>query len=481
MNSHVAIAIACLSLSFAACAQDEANPTITVDYEQLRHDRMLELQRQELGVTNNQWPRFRKLMDEIKPFLDEERDTRADLSRIDINNDWAGWGMDPSLWAPEFGPRSHHEAEFARVLSVLDAWRHRRFFELTEALAQLEGVMHPPDVHGQPSHVKLTDHRELARVQAARLHTAADRGDHDDRFAAFAELVATHQTIVWFGEGFDSLVAEDGVRTACEHLLKAHLRHPITDDAWLANADAVLSRYAQKRWLPNDALIASLRAEFLDHVQRTYTDDGAGDGVFLPDEYNKMFLFFENALADYDGPFATRREAAAWLERYIGLLGPLSTATGQGYLHDETAIRTHIDSIGARMPASVDLAPAYLKMVRVLRGFEIRVAGTRVVLAIERYRLANDGAIPDSLDELGDVLPETLRTDPLSGEPWVYHAYPTSITEFGRDLLPGAKAWPYQLWSRALPGIEQATEWSSDPTNGVLITVPLQAPQYDAP
>lgn len=479
MNSHVVIAIACLSLSFTACAQEEAKPTIAVDYEQLRHDRMLELQRQELGVTTNQWPRFRKLMDEITPFLDEERDTRADVSRIDINNDWAGWGMDPSLWEPKFGPRSHHEAEFARVLSVLDAWRHRRFFELTAALAQLEGVVHPPDVHGQPSHVKLTDQRELARVQAARLHTAADRGDHDDRFAAFAELVVVNQTIAWFGGQIDWLVAEAGISAACEHLLKAHLRHPIGDDAWLADTDDVLARHAQERWLPNRALIASIHEDYLDHIQRTYTDDGTGDGVFLPGKYNEMFYFFENAIADFEGPFASRREATAWLEQHVELLHRVTTTTGQDYLEAEAAMLASAEAAGPRVPSAIDID--YSRMIRVLRKFEIRVAGTRVVLAIERYRLANGGAIPDSLDELGDLLPESQRTDPLSGEPWVYHAYPTSITEFGRDLLPGAKAWPYQLWSRALPGNEQATKWSSDPKNGVLITVPLQAPQYDAP
>lgn len=477
MNSHVAIAIACLSLSFAACAQEEAKPTITVDYEQLRHDRMLELQRQELGVTTNQWPRFHALMEEIAPFLDEAR--KEDSALWDDDNEFAGAGFSIDFYAPTAKMPAQHDAELARVLKRLDAWRHRRFFELTAALAQLEGVVHPPDVHGQPSHVKLTDHRELARVQAARLHTAADRGDHDDRFAAFAELVVVNQTIAWFGGQIDWLVAEAGISAACEHLLKAHLRHPIGDDAWLADADAVLSRLAQDRWLPKRALIASIHEDHLDHIQRTYTDDCTGDGVFLPGKYNEMFYFFENAIADFEGPFASRREATAWLEQHVELLHRVTTTTGQDYLEAEAAMMASAESAGPRVPSAIDLD--YSRMMRVLRGFEIRVAGTRVVLAIERYRLANDGAIPDSLDELGDLLPESHRTDPLSGEPWVYHAYPTSITEFGRDLLPGAKAWPYQLWSRALPGIEQATEWSSDPKNGVLITVPLQAPQYDAP
>lgn len=481
MNSRTAIAIACVALSTTGYAQEQAEPTISVDYEQQRHDRMLEFQRQELGITTNQWPRFRALMDEIKPFFDEERETRADLYRVDINDDWAGWGMDPSLWEPRFGPRSHHEAEFARVLEVLDAWRHRRFFEFTAELAKIEGVVPPPHVLGEPLPMPLTAIRELARVQATRLHAAADRDDHADRFAAFAELVATHQTVAWSGRTMAWLVAQYGIKTAVEQLLKAHLRHPIADAQWLAETDALLSHHVQEHSLPNDALIATMRTDFLDHFQRTYTDDGAGDGVFLPAPHSETIIIGGSGIDEYDGPFSTRREATIWLERFIELLFPLASATGQDYLNAETVIETHRVSAGLRVPAAVDFEPAYTKMIRTLRECEIRVAGTRVVLAIERFRLANDGAVPDSLDELGDLLPEPLLTDPLSGEPWVYHAYPTSVTEYGRDLLPGSKAWPYQLWSRALPGIEQATEWSSDPKNGVLITVPLQAPQYDAP
>lgn len=321
--------------------------------------------------------------------------------------------------------------------------------------------------------------RELARVQATRLHTAADRGDHADRFAAFAELIAAHQTVVWLGGIIAWLSAEASIRGTCEHLLKAHLRHPITDAAWLVDADAVLARHAQERWLPADAWVAAIHEEHLDHIQRTYTDDGTGDGKFLPDEYNKMFHFFENALADYNGPFATRREATAWLAQHVDLLGRLTNTTGRNYLDAEAAMLASAEAAGSRVPSAIDIG--YSRMMHVLRKFEIHVAGTRVVLAIEQYRLANGGAVPAELDELGELLPASLRNDPLSGEPWVYHPHPTSITEYGRNLLPGAKAWPYQLWSRALPGIEQATEWSSDPKGGVLITLPLQGPQYDTP
>lgn len=477
MNSRFTYAIACLSLSFAACAQEGAKPTITVDFEQQRHDRMLDLHRQELGVTTNQWSRFRDLLDEIAPFLDAAR--KEDSALWNDENEFAGAGHSIHFHMPTAELPAEYNHELARVVARLDAWRHRRFFELTAELARIEGVVPPPDVRGEPSHVKLTDLRALHRVQRTRMHVAADRDDDDDRLAAFSEILATNRTIVWFGGMVDWLVAESGVRQACEYLLAAHLRHPVTDGAWLDAADAMLARDAHERWLPSLALVEAIHESHLDTLQRTYTDDGTGDGVFLPDRYNEEFAFFKNALADYNGPFATRGEASTWLEHYVELLRSVSTATGQDYLEAEAAMLASAKSAGPRVPSAIDLD--YSRMMHVLRKFEIRVAGTRVVLAIERYRLANDGAIPDSLDELGDLLPESLRTDPLSGEPWVYHAYPTSITEFGRDLLPGAKAWPYQLWSRALPGIEQATEWSSDPKNGVLITVPLQAPQYDAP
>jgi|GEM_PF-4528521 len=148
MNSRTAIAIACLALPFTVCAQEQGKPIITVDYEQQRHDRMLELQRQELGATSNQWPRFRELMDEIKPFLDAAR--KEDAALWDDDNDWAGCGFSIYSYVPDGGTHAQYQGELARVLDRLDAWRHRHFFELTAALAQLEGVM-PPPRHTRPA------------------------------------------------------------------------------------------------------------------------------------------------------------------------------------------------------------------------------------------------------------------------------------------------------------------------------------------
>lgn len=479
MNSRLLITIACVALSTTGYAQEQAEPTIAVDYEQQRHDRMLELHRQELGVTTNQWPQFLALRDEIKLFLDEEREIRATL--YNIENDYAGSSFYVYLYVPDGGTRAQYEEELARVLEALDAWRHRRFFELTAELARLEGIVSPPHVLGEPLPLPVSDIRELARVQLTRLYAAADRGDDSDRLSAFAEVIGMYQTIAWTGDILSWIVSMGGVEDACEHVLKAHLRNPANDDRWLSDADAIIHRHAQDQWVATDALLDSLRGGSMDFIQRTYTDDGAGSGVFLPERYDQLWVLFDSALNKNDGPFDSRHVAADWFNMYHELLNALAHAKGQAYLDAELAIREHIESVGPRVPAAVDLGRTYIKSIHALRKFEIRVAGTRVVLAIERYRLANDGAVPASLEELGELLPASLRTDPLSGEPWVYRPTPTTTSEFGRDLLPGAKAWPYQLWSRALPGIEQATEWSSDPKNGILITVPLQAPQYDAP
>lgn len=82
----------------------------------------------------------------------------------------------------------------------------------------------------------------------------------------------------------------------------------------------------------------------------------------------------------------------------------------------------------------------------------ITLAGARVVLAIERYRLAH-GQPPETLDELGDLLPDGLGVDPVTEQPWDYGRTDSS----------------YTLVSRELPGYEADQQLEIDPLAGVQI------------
>lgn len=482
MIKTLRVLVCSLALAGAASSQDPQTRG-TIDNEQQRYQRMFELQRQRLGVEANQWPRFRETLTEIEAFLEAYRQANADL--YNAENDWAGAGFYVFFEPPSYGTPEQYQAERQRTLGLLENWQGRGFFELTADLASIEGVVSPPRQPEQPPELALGSIRELARAQHARLHVAGERGDDADRVRAFVELLATHRTIAWSGELMEFIVALDGAQESCKHLLASLMRDPPSDERWLVDADHAIEERLQDGWPPSDALLAAIRDAHLEFLQLTYSDDGHGGGSFLVEEYDQQPWLLGNAIDDYDGPFADRPAAVAWLERHCKLLQPCAQASGQDFVDAEQAVQTHANPVGPSIPMAIDVTPVSLHVIMEWREFQVWSAGTRVVLTIERHRRANGGAVPQSLEQLGDLLPKELRHDPLSGEPWLYLPTPVTTTEYGLDLLPDAHAWPYQLWSRALPGHKQATnrnnERGVDLPRGLLITLPAQAAQYDEP
>jgi hypothetical protein len=103
-----------------------------------------------------------------------------------------------------------------------------------------------------------------------------------------------------------------------------------------------------------------------------------------------------------------------------------------------------------------------------------------VLLAIERHRLRH-GAIPQTLEALGDLLPESLRTDPFTGQPWDYQPTPMTTRANGEPLEPNDTVWPYTLASRPLPGTTPQRPSEHDPYEGILITTPVEGNSLDEP
>ncbi|MGD1915958.1 MAG: hypothetical protein ACFCBV_07215 [Phycisphaerales bacterium] len=73
------------------------------------------------------------------------------------------------------------------------------------------------------------------------------------------------------------------------------------------------------------------------------------------------------------------------------------------------------------------------------------------MIAIERFHLAH-GRLPSSLDELGDLLADSLAVDPVTLQPWDYES--TGGT--------------YHLASRPLRGWEDDAS-EQDPLSGIII------------
>ena len=153
-------------------------------------------------------------------------------------------------------------------------------------------------------------------------------------------------------------------------------------------------------------------------------------------------------------------------------------ATGQDMLAADVRLAGHLATADWRNP----VGEAMLDPSRsndIMRRSAIEVPGTRVMLAIERYRIRNNRRVPQSLDDLGDLLPEELRRDPVTEQEWVYAPTPTTVGWNRRPLDQDQEAWPYTLRSRPLvthpPSKSTFREGAID---GTQIATPMYLPDY---
>ncbi|MEQ8844631.1 MAG: hypothetical protein RIB58_07225 [Phycisphaerales bacterium] len=427
----------------------------------------------------NQWPQYVAIMAELSPFVDEAKANDRAIRRE--GNEWAGYGFASYYVTPAIGLREHHAVERARLAGVLDEWTRRGVFEYTEALAGLPRAVPPQRAIDAPPEYSLTLVRELARVQLARMHLAAQRSDDEVRIRALHEILAMYRLHAWHDSLLGWLVAESGARDACAELLRTQLIHPMPSDTALAQADAVIAHETLDRWIAPDGLLELVRSDLLGIIDHVYTDDGQGGGTFRPEAYDELLRGGPRriSLENVETPFAPRGRAVEWSGRFLMLLSEMLAARGEGYIAAKQAALRHIEDADPSLPIAGDLGPAYVFTARNARRWEVMVAGTRVVLAIERYRLTREGEPPASLADLGALLPVALRTDPLSGEPWKYTAEAMQTDEFQQPLLPGALAWPYTLKAQPLNGKEPALGYAREATEGLLITPPIQGPEFD--
>ena len=164
----VGVLLACVEV-FGALG---ARPAVTTDYGQRIHDDIMERQRAVHGEGSNQWPRFARILDHVKP---GERDLqrRSDALRPDPNDPYAYVGFDLIL-APYDDPYREDSAQDGvfyerarqRGIEALNAWRAMGIFEHTPDLPELERVVLPPISRPavEQSHPELGLTRHLARA-----------------------------------------------------------------------------------------------------------------------------------------------------------------------------------------------------------------------------------------------------------------------------------------------------------------------------
>lgn len=471
-----------------------ATPTITRNYSQEIHDRALDRQRAILGPGLNQWPQLHAALGEVaaaSAWLDQYNKALP----TDDDDPWSYVLVDFIYEVPDGGTPEHFARAQERARHVLAKWEEMGVFEQAKAIAGLQRVARPA-VEGplmQAAFPVLGRSRQLARALAARAHQAAEAGDDAGRLEAIEQTLALGRVIAGAGTLIDSLVGQAIAALGQNTLLNTLLRHPVADDARLARADELLRLETVERPPSIMEIMDNERLSLADAVQRVFTDDGQGGGRFIPLHYAKfvgeevegqsttLTPFANTKLSNIHADlFLGRKAMNEWFDQELDLFRKAAAATGQDAQAADERLAQFQASADWRHPMAEQFA-ASKRLLETDRSARIRAAGTRVVVAVERYRLAHGGRVPASLEDLGDWLPEDLRADPFTGQPWDYAPTPRTLDVQDKPLRAGAVAWPYTLRSRPMPGTPEASGNNNNPNTGVLITVPIQGPKHDEP
>ena len=481
-----------------------AKPVVAVNYSREMHDLMLERQRGRLGgeaaQTLNQRPAFESIMvatREANDWLLEHSNHLSEQDQRDndfYDDPWQPLSLDAIYTVPREGTPQQFERARRRVVEALAEWERRGVFERSAELPGLGPIARAPG-EGPLLHFVLPHlgtGRVLARAQAARARVAAETGDHETLLRAIEETYALGRLIAGQGTLIDWLVGVAIQMLGQRMILDNLLLHPVQDDAWLARVDAIVQREAIELFPPLTDAFDAERMISQDLIQRCYSDNGKGDGRFIPVRFARLVgegaVEAGNHITPFgDTPFSNmharlfvgRKEATEWLDRGHELLAACASATGPAAQSADDTMIEHFET-GSTWDNPLEiLQPSFGRMLEADRRRRVMATGVRVMLAVERYR-ARQGQIPETLDRLGDLLPDEARTDPFTGQPWAYRPAPVTSMADGDELLPGHTVWPYTLRSQPIER-DQDSRHYLDPSGGLLISEPIQGPRFDEP
>jgi len=282
--------------------------------------------------------------------------------------------------------------------------------------------------------------RQLARMNAARMFLAAQAGDEAQRLAAFQEVLASARLIGSQTTLIDNLVAVAINALACSELRKEITEKPLSEQIAL---DLLAAMDSHK--LPSAAgSFDGERFSTLDMIQRTYSDNGSGDGRFLPSAAASLG---EELGSPIGGPGVTSGGSRAF--NVLGLIQPSRRETEDktNEIYDyfvklSSMTRTERSALTGPEPTSgLDrfkilelMVPAVGKALESNDQIASELAATRIMLALEIYR-ARTGSYPDSLAALAPSLLPALPLDSVNDKPFGYRLLDAAADPHRRSYL----------------------------------------------
>jgi hypothetical protein len=315
-----------------------------------------------------------------------------------------------------------------------------------ERLSRLSKVDHAVRQRGQGLLIArlfsdVSQARSIARANAARMYLAAKANDSDEFVAAFEQNLALARVLATQGTVLDRLIA-GAIDALTVRRLQRHLMAGEVDAPTCRELLRVLDRLGGR--LPLSASIEGERLAFLDVVQRTHSDDGNGDGIFLPASLQNLGLQL--------GPSVAAGSATPWvLGNCLWFAFPSKAQmTAKGNAFYDSAVKfadapasrratigsplAMIDSLPRRYRLLAILAPAVDSAARSADQAAMEVNATRIMLGIHIFEVEHSHA-PAELQELVPGVLASLPSDPLAADLKFRYRRLESPDELGRRFL----------------------------------------------
>lgn len=295
---------------------------------------------------------------------------------------------------------------------------------------------------------ELGEARQLARHELLMLQRAYRAGNTDAARAHLSRVLLLARVIGMQGCLIDQAVGDTLRNLAFEELTALMIEQPPSAPMIEAIAAAAIEQFPGFETPP--LFVSGERLFPLDMIQRTFESSGYGRGRFIPSE--ALTLPFVNQGSSMGVRFlhrnsrlqnmlwfryASRAQTEDKLREYYDLV--------ERHLNAPPAARKDLPSLDQ---FAQDLPPRYAILRLTMPALSSALAKSRVatdqlralsvILAIERYRLAN-GKPPEALASLVPNFLPDLPTSTLSGGPFLYKRLDSPDT-FGRNYilyLPG--------------------------------------------
>lgn len=329
--------------------------------------------------------------------------------------------------------RNQHSLDTA--LAMLDALEAQGSLDTLDSLADHRRAVHNITLGPNTPAVmlllpSLSDVRQLARVNAARMHLAVEADDRETFVAAFESGLALARCCYHQPTLIESLVGDAIVSLMHGRVQAAILQHP--DPEWLDGIEAAIER--QRPPVGPDHRYRGEELMGLDTIC-----------WFFSQTKNTRFGRFSSAIGGLFGGFGVSNS----FDTRLGTYAENRDAYTESFQYFINTAGT--DAVSRPAPPPPDpsglllveiLEPALNRVHQTSDEITARVRATTTMIALERYRHDHD-TYPLSLDQLVPDYLTALPKDPWSGDPLQYQliapgSAPAIYQLFtnGRDLTP---------------------------------------------